>query len=59
MKLIYSQDAVDDLVRLRGFIASNDPSAAARVAADLVARINSPVSYTHLDVYKRQRWDGA
>ena len=41
MKLIYSQDAVDDLVRLRGFIASNDPSSADRVAADLVARINS------------------
>lgn len=41
MKLIYSQDAVADLVRLRDFIARNDPAAAARIAADLVARIDS------------------
>ena len=41
MKLVYSQDAVTDLVRLRDFIARNDPAAAARIAADLVARIDS------------------
>ena len=48
MKLIYSQDAVDDLVRLRGFIASNDPSSTARVAADLVARINSLCTFPEM-----------
>ena len=40
MRLIYSQEAVTDLVRLRAFIATHDPSAAARIAADLVARID-------------------
>ena len=40
MRLVYSQEAVADLVRLRDFIANNDPAAAARIAADLVARID-------------------
>ena len=40
MRLIYSQEAVADLVRLRAFIATHDPSAAARIAADLVGRID-------------------
>lgn len=40
MRLIYSQEAVADLVRLRAFIANHDPSAAARIAADLVSRID-------------------
>ena len=40
MRLVYSQEAVADLARLRDFIANNDPTAAARVAADLIARIN-------------------
>ena len=39
MKLVYSQEAVADLVRLRAFIADHDPGAAARIAADLVARM--------------------
>ncbi len=39
MKLIYSPEAVHDLVRLRQFIAEKDPSAAARIAAELVMRI--------------------
>lgn len=39
MKLIYSREALADLVRLRAFIAENDPSAAARVAAALVKRV--------------------
>lgn len=41
MKLVYSQDAITDLVRLRAFIAEHDPSAAARIAADLRARIDT------------------
>jgi plasmid stabilization system protein ParE len=40
VKLVYSQDAVADLARLRDFIANNDPTAAARIAADLISRIN-------------------
>lgn len=41
MKLIYSAEAVADLVRLRAFIAQQDPSAAARVAQQLIARIEN------------------
>ncbi|MEO6698407.1 MAG: type II toxin-antitoxin system RelE/ParE family toxin [Paraperlucidibaca sp.] len=41
MKLLYSDQAIADLVRLRAFIAKKDPSAAARVAADLIARIDN------------------
>lgn len=40
MKLVYSEQAVGDLVRLRAFIAQNDSSAAARVAAELIARMD-------------------
>jgi len=39
VRLVYSPDAVQDLVCLRRFIAEKDPAAAARVAAELVARI--------------------
>jgi plasmid stabilization system protein ParE len=39
--LVYSEDAVADLVRLRAFIAEKDPSAAARVAEELIARIEN------------------
>jgi plasmid stabilization system protein ParE len=45
VKLVYSQEAVADLIRLRQFIADNDPSAAARVAADLLARIDNLCSF--------------
>ncbi len=41
MKLVYSEESVADLVRLRTFIAEQDPSAAARVAAELIARIEN------------------
>lgn len=41
MRLVYSEDAVTDLVRLRAFIAEKDPSAAARVAQELIARIEN------------------
>lgn len=39
MRLVYSQDAVADLVRLREFVSAHDPAAARRIAADLTARI--------------------
>ena len=41
MKLIYSEESVADLVRLRAFIAEKDPLAAARVATELIARIEN------------------
>lgn len=39
MKLIYSAEAVQDLIRLREFIAEKNPSAASRIAGELMARI--------------------
>lgn len=39
MKLVYSEEAVRDLVRLRTFIEEKDPSAASRIAAELVVRM--------------------
>ena len=48
MKLVYSQDAVADLTRLRDFIANNDPTAAARIAADLVTRINGLCAFPEM-----------
>ena len=48
MKLVYSQDAIADLTRLRTFIAENDPAAASRIAADLVTRINSLCAFPEM-----------
>ena len=48
MRLVYSQEAVADLIRLRAFIASNDPTAAARIASDLVARIDGLCAFPEM-----------
>ena len=40
MKLVYSRDAIADLVRLRAFIAEKNPGAAARIGNDIVERVN-------------------
>jgi toxin ParE1/3/4 len=48
VRLVYSQEAVADLVRLRAFIANNDPTAAARIAADLVARIDGLCAFPEM-----------
>jgi len=48
VRLVYSQDAVADLVRLHTFIADNDPSAAGRIATDLVSRINSLCAFPEM-----------
>lgn len=37
MKLIYTDEAFEDLKRLREFFAIHNPSAAARIATELVA----------------------
>ena len=39
MKLVYTDEAIEDLKRLREFIATHNPSAASRVAAELVGRV--------------------
>ena len=41
MRLVYSDESVADLIRLRAFIAEQDPTAAARVAAELIGRIEN------------------
>ena len=41
MKLIYSAEAVNDLIRLRAFIAEKNQAAAARIAKELVRRIDA------------------
>lgn len=39
MKLVYTDEAIKDLMRLRQFIATHSPQAAARIAAELVSKI--------------------
>lgn len=39
MKLVYTNDAIEDLKRLREFIAVHHPTAASRIAAELVAKM--------------------
>ena len=39
MKLVYTDEAIDDLKRLREFVAVHSPSAAARIANELVGKI--------------------
>lgn len=45
MKLIYTEEAIADLQRLRAFIAEHDPTAAQSVAAELVTRIDAIVAF--------------
>lgn len=40
MKLVYTDEAIEDLQRLREFIAIHNPSAAGRIAAELVGKID-------------------
>lgn len=39
MKLVYTIDAIEDLKRLREFIAVHNPTAASRIAAELIAKM--------------------
>ncbi len=48
MKLVYSQEALSDLIRLRDFIAEKDPNAAARVSLELVTRIDYICSFPNM-----------
>ncbi len=48
MKLAYSREARDDLVRLRAFIAEHDPRAAERIARRLLQGIERLVRHPRL-----------
>jgi plasmid stabilization system protein ParE len=48
VKLAFSREARDDLVRLRAFIAQHDPAAAQRAARRLVQGIERLVRYPKL-----------
>ncbi|GGE63115.1 plasmid stabilization protein [Streptosporangium jomthongense] len=39
MKLVYTDEAIGDLKRLREFIAEHNPTAATRIASELVGKI--------------------
>ncbi len=39
MKLVYTVEAIEDLKRLREFIAVHHPTAAQRIARELIARL--------------------
>lgn len=41
MKLVYSQEAIADLRRLRDFIAEHDSAAAGQIAEELLGRIEN------------------
>lgn len=45
MKLIYSNEALDDLIRLREFIAQENPKAARHISATLVQGIKNLVDF--------------
>lgn len=50
MKLVYSSEAVEDLVRLRAFIVENEPSAAIRISEELVARMENLALFPRIGV---------
>lgn len=48
MRLLYTPEAIDDLRRLREFIAENNPEAAERIGSELVGGINKLVDLPFL-----------
>ena len=48
MKCAYSLEAVQDLMRVREFVAQHSPSAAARIAFELLARIEQLRAYPEI-----------
>lgn len=48
MRLVYSAEAVADLVRLREFIAVHDANASARVAEDLIKRFDQLLRFPEI-----------
>ncbi len=50
MKLIYAENAVVDLKRLRAFIAETNPKAAEKIGEELVTRIDA------LKIFPKMGW---
>lgn len=50
MRLVYTHDALADLIRLRDFIETRNPAAAERVAASLISRMNHLAKFPKLGV---------
>uniref|UniRef100_Q3AT17 Plasmid stabilization system n=1 Tax=Chlorobium chlorochromatii (strain CaD3) TaxID=340177 RepID=Q3AT17_CHLCH len=48
MNVVYSAEAVDDLVRLREFIAVHNPQAAHRISNELVSRIEQLCAFPEM-----------
>ncbi|WP_219701122.1 type II toxin-antitoxin system RelE/ParE family toxin [Marinomonas lutimaris] len=48
MKLVYTEEAINDLKRLRDFIAKHNPNAALRIAQELISKINLLVDFPHV-----------
>lgn len=48
MRLIYTDEAVADLKRLRDFTAEKNPSAAARVGGELFKRIDNILTFPQM-----------
>lgn len=50
MKLVYTDDAIEDLKRLRSFIAQHNPAAASKVTKELTDKINFLLEFPALGV---------
>lgn len=50
MKLVYTDEAIEDLKRLREFIAVHNPAAAARIPSELVGKIELLPDFPKLGV---------
>ncbi len=48
MKLVYSEPALSDLMRLKVFIEQNNPEAASRIAFELVERIEKLIIFPQM-----------
>ena len=50
MKIQYSPEAIEDLIRLRAFIETKNPNAASRIAKSLIKGISQLKSFPYLGV---------
>ncbi len=57
MKLFYSQESINDLIRLREFIEIKNPQAAKRIAQSIKKGINQLKSFPYLGVKVEQAPD--
>lgn len=50
MKLVYTDNAIEDLKRLRDFVAEHNPAAAPKIAQELTNKINFLSEFPELGV---------